>query len=93
MATYDSNSCSINSDITDDNLSSYSSLLSSLRSLQSRQIHGIISATKYSITNLKKDTWRYLRDGIPKDLVIDLRSLETNIKTEFRNYSTGKLSP
>lgn len=92
-AKYDFTKCSINDIDESIEYSSFCDLLDSLRSLQSRQINVIISATKISIINFKKDTSKYLRDGIPKDLVIDLRSLETNIKTEFRTYSTGALSP
>lgn len=90
---YDYTTCSIKSTAIDLEFYNYCSLLESLRSLQSRQINVIIAATKISINNIKKDTSKFLRDGIPRDLAIDLRSLETNVKTEFRKYSTGKLAP
>lgn len=71
----------------------FKNLLISWQDLQSVMINVCISAAKYKIANVKKDTEKFLRDGIPEDMVIELRSLETKIKDINRLYSTGVLSP
>lgn len=45
------------------------------------------------MSDLKKDTERFLRDGIPDTEVLELRELATTIKNVNRKYSTGILSP
>jgi hypothetical protein len=52
-----------------------------------------VSAAKYRISYLKKDTEKFLRDGIPQEEVLELRELATSIKNCNRSYSTGVLSP
>ena len=41
----------------------------------------------------KKDTALFLRDGIPEDLVIELRNLDVNVSNINRDYSLGERSP
>jgi len=36
-----------------------------------------VSAAKYRISYLKKDTEKFLRDGIPQEEVLELRELAT----------------
>jgi hypothetical protein len=71
----------------------FSTLLKEWLDLQSRAINVIVSAAKYRIADRKKDTEKYLRDGIPEDLAIELRSLDILISDINRRYSNGKLSP
>lgn len=72
---------------------SFKSLLDSWLDLQSISINISVSAAKYRISNLKKDTEMFLRDGIPLDEVIGLRELATKIRNINRDYSQGVLSP
>lgn len=83
-----------------DNMKSYNSdgknfedLLNEWLDLQSFQINVIVSASKYKIAARKKDTAKFLRDGIPEDLAIELRSLDIKVSNINREYSTGPLSP
>lgn len=73
--------------------SNFKELLTSWQNLQSVTVNVCVSAAKYNITDIKKDTEMFLRTGIQEDLVIELRSLDTKIKDINRNYSTGVLSP
>lgn len=71
----------------------FKQLLTSWQDLQSISVNICISAAKYNISNIKKDTEKFLRDGIPNDLAIELRNLEAKVKDINRSYSTGVLSP
>lgn len=76
-----------------DNTNTFSNLLESFLDLQSYSVNVIVSAAKYKISERKKDTARFLKDGIPEDLEIGLRSLDISISDINREYSNGKLSP
>lgn len=71
----------------------FKTLLSSWLDLQSVLINISVSAAKYRISDLKKDTEKFLRDGIPQEEVLELRELATSIKNINRTYSIGVLSP
>lgn len=71
----------------------FKDLLTTWQDLQSNIIGVCISAAKYKISSLKKDIEKFLRSGIPDDLVVELRSLDITIKNINRTYSTGVLSP
>jgi hypothetical protein len=71
----------------------FKSLLNSWLDLQSVLINITVSAAKYRISDLKKDTEMFLRDGIPQEEVLELRELATSIKNLNRIYSTDVLSP
>lgn len=71
----------------------FKDLLGSWLDLQSYLINISVSAAKYRISDLKKDTEKFLRDGIPQEEVLELRELATSIKNINRLYSTGVLSP
>lgn len=68
-------------------------LLTDWQDLQSTIINVAVSAAKYNISSVKKDTEKFLRDGIPEGLVIELRNLDTKVKDINRKFSTGILSP
>lgn len=71
----------------------FKTLLNNWLDLQSVLINITVSAAKYRISDLKKDTEKFLRDGIPQEEVLELRELATSIKNLNRSYSTGVLSP
>lgn len=71
----------------------FGDLLAEWQSLQSTVINVCVSAAKYRISDFKKDIEKFLRDGIPNDVVVELRGLDVIIKNFNREYSTGKLSP
>lgn len=71
----------------------FKDLLNSWLDLQSYLINISVSAAKYRISDLKKDTEMFLRDGIPQEEVLELRELAISIKNLNRSYSTGVLSP
>lgn len=73
--------------------SSFKQLLTEWQDLQSKIISVVISASKFKISSLKKDTEKFLRDGIPADLVIGLRDLDEKIRGINKEYSTTVLSP
>ena len=76
-----------------DGFLNFKNLIDSWLDLQSVIINVAVSAAKSSVSDLKKDTEKFLRDGIPQDAVLELRELATSIKNINRRYSTGVLSP
>jgi len=72
---------------------SFGDLLSDWQSLQSTIINVIISAAKYSISNQKKESELFLKDGLPATTEGELRDLGINIKNVNAEYSRGDLSP
>lgn len=71
----------------------FKKLLSSWLDLQSSLVNVSVSAAKYNISNLKKDSQKFLRDGISEEAQAGLRNLFDKIKDINRRYSTGILSP
>lgn len=76
-----------------DDGTNFTELLNDLLSLQSYSVNVIVSAAKIRIANQKKDTAKFLKDGIPEDLEVELRNLDIKISNINRNYSNGPLSP
>ncbi len=72
---------------------SFSELLNDFLNLQSMQVNVIVSAAKYRITDLKKDSEIFLQSGIEERRIEELRNLTVLVKDINRKYSTGKLSP
>lgn len=68
-------------------------LLKEWQTLQSVIINIIVSAAKFKISAEKKDTEKFLKDGIQESEVAELRSLEAQVRNINYNYSQGKLSP
>lgn len=72
---------------------SFVELLESYQNLQSTSINICISAAKYNISNIKKDSEKFLKENIPEDRISGLRELDTAISAINRKYSLGVLSP
>lgn len=68
-------------------------LLKDWQSLQSVIINILISAGRYKISDTKKDTEKYLKDGISESEAAELRDLEAKIRAINFRYSEGVLSP
>lgn len=71
---------------------SFRELLNSWQNLQSVIINIIISASKFRISNEKKSSEKYLKDGIKESEVAELRDLESKIKLINFKYTEGDLS-
>jgi hypothetical protein len=72
---------------------SFVGLLESYQNPQSTAVNICISAAKYNISNLKKDSERFLKENIPEDRISGLRELDAAISSINRKYSLGVLSP
>lgn len=72
---------------------SFQDLLSEWQSLQSTTINIAVSAAKFKITDLKKDSERFLKSSIPEEQQVELRDLSNSISSINREYSLGVLSP
>lgn len=70
----------------------FKSLLEDWQSLQSVSINIAISAAKFKISNLKKESGKYLKDGIDEKAAAELQSLSDAIREVNRRFSMGKLS-
>jgi hypothetical protein len=68
-------------------------LLKSWQSYQSVIINVIVSAAKYKISDTKKDTEKFLKDGIQDSMAAELRDLESKIRAVNFTFSQGVLSP
>lgn len=68
-------------------------LLKDWQSLQSVIINIIVSAAKFKISSEKKDTEKFLKDGIQESAAAELRDLETKIRSVNFSFSQGILSP
>lgn len=68
-------------------------LLSEWQDLQSVIINILISACKFKIRDVKKDTEKFLRDGISNMEASELRDVESKIRCVNFKYSEGDLSP
>lgn len=79
-------------EITSDGLS-FRKLLTEWLDLQSEIINIIVSACKYKISNFKKVTEKFLKDGISESEATELRDLEAKIRAINFDYSEGVLSP
>jgi hypothetical protein len=73
--------------------SGFRDLLNSWQELQSVSINIIVSACKYKISSEKKDTEKFLKDGIQELEAAELRNLEAKIRSINFSYSQGVLSP
>lgn len=71
----------------------FKDLLTEWLDLQSTLIIVSVSAGKYKISSVEKDTEKFLHEGSKDDLVTELRNLSTRIKDVNRSYFTGDLSP
>lgn len=71
----------------------FKKLLTGWLDLQSTTVNVCVCAAKYTLSNTKKDTEKFLRDGISDEARGELRNLCDNIKDINRKYSTGTLSP
>lgn len=76
----------------DENLN-FRNLLKDWQSFQSVIINIIVSAAKFKISFTKKDTEKFLKDGIEDSMAAELRDLETKIRAINFEYSQGALSP
>lgn len=72
---------------------SFRELIVSWQDIQSVIINIIISACKFNISNQKKDIEKFLRDGILDSEVVELRDVESKIKSINYSFSEGDLSP
>lgn len=72
---------------------SFSQLLSVYQSEQTTTINICVSAAKYNIANIKKDSEKYLKDNLPEARISALRELNILISNINRSYSLNKLSP
>lgn len=72
---------------------SFSLLLKELQDIQSTTINIAVSAAKYNISNVKKDSEKFLKENIPENRISGLRELDTVISAINRKYSLGPLSP
>lgn len=72
---------------------SFVELLESYQNLQSTSINICVSAAKYNISNVKKDSEKFLKENIPEDRIGGLRELDSLISSINRKYSLGSLSP
>lgn len=77
----------------DDDTKSFKFILEEWLNLQSEIINIIVSACRYKISDYKKDAAKYLRDGILDSEAIELRVLESKIRSLNFEYSEGVLSP
>jgi hypothetical protein len=68
-------------------------LLKEWQSFQSVIINIIVSSAKFKISSEKKDTEKFLKDGIQESEVAELRNLETEIRNINFLFSQGTLSP
>lgn len=68
-------------------------LLNDWQSLQSVTLNVIVSAAKFKISDNKKDSEKFLKDGIPESAAGELRDLESRIRGINFRYSEGDLSP
>jgi hypothetical protein len=68
-------------------------LLNDWQSLQSVTLNVIVSAAKFKISDNKKDSEKFLKDGIPETAAGELRDLESRIRGINFRYSEGDLSP
>jgi hypothetical protein len=68
-------------------------LLKEWQTYQSVIINIIVSAAKFKISSEKKDTEKFLKDGIQESEVAELRNLEAKIRNINYKYSQGILSP
>jgi hypothetical protein len=76
-----------------DNKLNFIQLLERYQDLQSTSINISVSAAKYNISNIKKDSEKFLKENIPEDRINGLRELNTAISSINRNYSLGVLAP
>jgi hypothetical protein len=77
----------------DDQKLNFRELLKEWQSFQSVIINIIVSASKYKISFTKKDTEKFLKDGIKDSMAAELRDLESKIRALNFDYSQGILSP
>lgn len=68
-------------------------LLKDWQSFQSVIINIIVSAAKFKISTEKKDTEKFLKDGIQESEAAELRNLEAKIRSINFEFSQGILSP
>lgn len=78
--------------LTDDGYG-FRDLLKEWQSFQSVIINVIVSSAKFKISAEKKDTEKFLKDGIQESEVAELRNLETQIRNINYSFSQGVLSP
>lgn len=78
--------------ITDDGIG-FRELLKEWQAFQSVIINIIVSAGKFKISAEKKDTEKFLKDGIQESEVAELRNLETQIRNINFRFSQGILAP
>lgn len=71
----------------------FRNLLNDWQELQSSIINILISACKYRLSDFKKDSEKFLKDGISELEVIELRDLQAKIRAINFKYSEGVLSP
>lgn len=76
-----------------ENGKSFVQLLEEWQNYQSTTINIAVSAAKIKISDLKKDSEKFLKDGIPEKETAELRDLSDQISTINREYSIGPLSP
>lgn len=76
-----------------DGFSSFTQLLAVYQDLQSTAINICISASKYNISNIKKDSEKFLKESIPENRISGLKELDLSIAQINRKYSLGRLSP
>lgn len=76
----------------DGNLS-FSQLLESYQDIQSVTINVCISAAKYNIANIKKDSEKFLKENLPEARISALRELNISISNINRKFSLNTLSP
>lgn len=74
------------------NRKTFCSILESYQDYQSVTINIAVSAAKFNISNLKKDSEIFLKENIPEDRISGLRDLEISISDKNREYSLGPLS-
>lgn len=75
-----------------ENGKSFRSLLLSWLDMQSVTINIIVSACKFRISDKKKNIEKFLRDGILDTEVIELRDIESKIKSINYDFSEGGFS-
>lgn len=73
--------------------STFRALLNDWQDLQSTVINIIISACKFKISFYKKDIEKFLRDGMSREEVAELRDLDAKVRSINFTYSEGILSP
>lgn len=77
---------------SDDSIT-FRGLLNSWQNYQSLIINTLVSACKFKISYYKKDIEKYLKAGMPKEVVVELRNLDAKIRSINFSYSEGELSP